>query len=69
MVQGYRDIAEHLCADIDPAALKINERVPPEIVVMVVPVDYPALKSFRGIRRIVNETELQAPMFEDSQRL
>ena len=69
MVQGYRDIPEYLCTYIDPAAPEIDERVRTEIVVVVMPMDDPSLKSFRGICRIMNETEPQAPVFKDRQLL
>ena len=68
MVQAHRDIAEHLCTYIDPAGLEIYKRVPPEIIVMMMPVDYPTLKVLRGICRIVNETETQTSVFEDCHR-
>ncbi len=64
MVKIYRDIAQHFRTYIDSTKLEIDERVPDEIIVMMMTVDHPAVKSFRGIRRIVNETEPEAAVFE-----
>ena len=44
LVQADRFITDDFCTDIDPAPGKVHVRVMPEIVVMVVPVDNPAVK-------------------------
>jgi hypothetical protein len=44
ILETDRDIPEDLCTDIDPAGFKIDEREVPEIVVMMMPVDYPPVK-------------------------
>lgn len=49
VVQVYRDVTEYFCTHIDPPELEINERVAAEIIVMVVTMDYPAIKAFWGI--------------------
>ncbi len=67
MVKVYRDIAQYFRTYIDSTKLKIDERVPDEIIVMMMTMNHPAVKSFRGIRRIVNETEPEAAVFEQYQ--
>jgi hypothetical protein len=67
MVKVYRNIAQYFRTYIDSTKLEIDERVPDEIIVMMMTVDHPAVKSFRGIRRIVNETEPEAAVFEQYQ--
>lgn len=67
MVKVYRDIPQYFCTYIDTTKFEIDERVPAETIVMMMTVYHPAVKSFRGIRRIVNETEPEAAVFEQYQ--
>ena len=68
VVQAYRDVAEYFCAHIDTPELEINERVAAEIIVMLVTMDYPSIKAFWSVRRIMNEAEPEAPVFEKYHR-
>ena len=43
-MQAYRLIADDLSTDIDPPLNEIHKRVVTEVVVVVMPVDNPAVK-------------------------
>ena len=44
ILQVHRDIPDYFSTHVDPPVLKIDERVVPEVIVMVVTVDHPAVK-------------------------
>lgn len=64
MVQVNRNVPEHLCTHIDPPGLEINEREGVQIIVMVVTMNNPSVKSSGHIIRIVDETETESSMFQ-----
>lgn len=66
--EACRNIPDHFSTDVNSPAGEIDERIIPEIVVMVMAMDYPSIKSFRGIYRIMNEAELHPLVFYDDER-
>jgi hypothetical protein len=57
LVQAYGFVPDNLRTDIDTAINEINEREVPEVVIMVMTVDNPAIKRGGCLSRVVNKEE------------
>jgi hypothetical protein len=57
ILQVNRNITDHFSTHVNPPVHKIDERVVAEIIIVMVTVDYPSLKFFRGRGRIMDQQE------------